>query len=115
MKLTHKNIYWCENSKDLFNRLNENQNINSTMNKIICIISVVIAIFSNVNAECPERRVKSRDPVCGSDGKRYHRLYFKCEQDTEYGKRVNLQFRHIGECFIWEEYGIETTTINIVS
>lgn len=54
--------------------------------------------------------------VCGSDGYDYHNMYyFRCAQTTEYGKRVNLQLRHEMPCWIWEQHGIETSTIIFVS
>lgn len=54
--------------------------------------------------------------VCGTDGNDYHDLaYFRCAQTMEYGKRVNLQLRHEGSCWMWERHGIETSTLCFVS
>lgn len=40
--------------------------------------------------------------LCGTDGKTYRdQNLFKCIQETEYGKRVNLQLSHNGSCFEW--------------
>lgn len=40
--------------------------------------------------------------LCGTDGISYRdKIVFKCEQGTEYGKRVNLQLSHKGACFTW--------------
>lgn len=52
------------------------------------------------------------DIVCGSDGYDYNNInYFRCVQTMEYGKRVNLQLRHEWPCWIWEQHGIETSTL----
>lgn len=49
------------------------------------------------------------DPVCGTDGKDYPNIsWLRCAQEEEYGKRVNLQFKHYNRCWIWERIGIET-------
>lgn len=55
-------------------------------------------------------------PVCGTDGKTYpNRFSLECKQDEEYLISVNLQRRHYGRCFMWEEYGFEITTIILVN
>lgn len=89
------------------------------MNKIISITFVATAIFSSVNAvftRCSGPMPASRFKMCGSDGKTYrNQAYFDCAQISEYGKRINLQYVHFGYCYIWEEYGFQTTTIIFVS
>lgn len=43
--------------------------------------------------------------VCGTDGKTYENNgMFKCIQEEEYGKSVNLQLKHIGPCWPWQHY-----------
>ena len=80
---------------------------NNTMSKIICIISVVIAIFSNVSADCMDYSKKmSGDIVCGSDGRNHYAYDFKCKQETDFGKSINLQLIRHGECYFWDEYKI---------
>lgn len=40
--------------------------------------------------------------VCGTDGHSYRDVSsLKCQQQTEYGKQVNLQLSHNGACFEW--------------
>lgn len=40
--------------------------------------------------------------ICGTDGNSYYDIrHLECNQRTEYGKRVNLQFKHDGACFTW--------------
>lgn len=40
--------------------------------------------------------------LCATDGITYRDKHvFKCVQETEYGKRVNLQLSHNGACFTW--------------
>lgn len=54
--------------------------------------------------------------VCGTDGKDYiNKSVLRCKQETEYGKRENLQLWHIEPCWIWERYGLATSTFCFVS
>lgn len=54
--------------------------------------------------------------VCGTDGYDYKNIqYLRCVQTMEYGKRVNLQLSHRMGCWIWEQHGIETSTLCAVS
>lgn len=54
--------------------------------------------------------------VCGTDGLTYtDPMQLHCIQEQEYGKRVNLQFKHDGPCWIWEKNGFETFTLFDVS
>lgn len=100
------------------------------MNKFIFISIVIIFLNTRVNARYYWNKSIPIifDPVtctyvplsiytvCGTDGKNYKNVYrLKCAQHTEYGKRVNLQMSHSWECYIWEEYGIATSTILFVS
>lgn len=91
------------------------------MYPIICINFVVVAIFSSASAHYFNKYNCTYVPlglvyVCGSDGKTYTNIYrLWCAQNKEYGKRVNLQLKHEWRCFIWESYGIETTTFLFVS
>lgn len=40
--------------------------------------------------------------LCATDGHTYRDKYeFKCVQESEYGKRINLQLSHNGACFTW--------------
>lgn len=40
--------------------------------------------------------------LCATDGHTYRdKNIFKCVQESEYGKRVNLQLSHKGHCFEW--------------
>lgn len=40
--------------------------------------------------------------LCGTDGVTYRDKHlFKCVQETEYGKQVDLQLSHKGACFTW--------------
>lgn len=56
------------------------------------------------------------DPVCGTDGKDYGNISsLECAQKKEYGKRVNLQFKHMRGCQIWEKIGIDTSELLFVS
>lgn len=91
------------------------------MHQIIHINFLVIAIFASANAsariyeDCPFVP-KGKIYVCGSDGKTYtniHHLW--CAQKSEYGRKINLQLIRRWHCFIWEKYGIETTTFLYVS
>lgn len=42
------------------------------------------------------------DNICGTDGRSYYNIrHLECMQRTEYGKSVNLQFKHDGACFTW--------------
>lgn len=92
------------------------------MHAIIQINFLVIAIFASC-ASCAGTIIfnctiipKGKVYECGSDGITYKNIYYLwCKQKTEYGKRVNLQLKHPFRCFIWESYGIETTTFLFVS
>lgn len=56
------------------------------------------------------------DEVCGSDGENYADYnHFLCEQRRSFKKGGNLQYRHDGLCWIWEEHGYETHTVLLVS
>lgn len=55
-------------------------------------------------------------PVCGTDGVTYVNTWtLECVQSKEYGKRVHLEQEHRGACWIWEKYGLETSTVFHVS
>lgn len=42
------------------------------------------------------------DNICGTDGNSYYNILdLECMQRSDYGKRVNLQFKHDGACFTW--------------
>lgn len=101
------------------------------MNKFIFISFVVIIIFLNTraNAYLWNKSIPhcfdpvtctyvplTKNSVCGTDGKTYkNEFHLMCVQHQEYGKRINLQMNHNWECYLWEEYGIATSTILIVS
>lgn len=67
----------------------------------------------NLTRQCEMRY--HHEYICGSDGKDYHVDLLKCVQESEYGKRVNLQLSHEWRCFIWERQGLQTSTFFIVS
>lgn len=89
------------------------------MHQLIHINFLVIAIFASVNARTYEDCTfvpKGLIYVCGSDGKTYNNIhYLWCAQKSEYGRKINLQLIHQWRCFIWEKYGIDTTTFLCVS
>lgn len=62
-------------------RLNEYQNSGNTMNRIIRINFVVIAILSTVRSKCKQRLPMNLNRVCGSDGKTYSNQYRLEEYD----------------------------------
>lgn len=54
--------------------------------------------------------------VCGTDNISFFSIdVLECIKQTEYGKRVNLQLKHEGMCWMWEDYGFDTTTVVFVS
>lgn len=93
------------------------------MNNIIYINFVVIVFFLSTSKS--ERYFnpynctnvsRAINYVCGTDGKTYtNRQFLMCAQHREYGKRINLQESHYWVCYIWEEYGISTSTLLFVS
>lgn len=92
------------------------------MHEIIHFNFLVFAIFASASASASARIYnctylpQGLVYVCGSDSKTYKNIYYLwCEQKEEYGIRVNLHLKHEWKCFIWESYGIETTTILCVS
>lgn len=98
------------------------------MDKTILIYVVLLTIYSNeaTNSSEPDEveDVKCATPYsaapdniyCGTDARDYHYLsYFECKQKTKYGKRINLQLKHRGRCWIWEKYGYETYAVIFVS
>lgn len=45
--------------------------------------------------------------ICGTDDQTYHDIrHLKCVQRSNYGKRVNLQFKYDCECTEWRFMGI---------
>lgn len=52
---------------------------------------------------------------CGTDNINYDSSTLLCEMTTKYGKRINLQIKHRGRCWIWEEHGLETNGVIYVS
>lgn len=57
------------------------------------------------------------DKICGTDGKNYEDWFLKCMRKYRqfFGTNINLKRAHLGKCYIWEEYGFQTTTIMLVS
>lgn len=86
------------------------------MNKIIFIYFVLMTTYSNAEYKC-ETSYDGLPLVCGTDGKTYGNLgRLNCEiEETEYGKRINLQLKHDGACWIWEKYGYDTYAVILVS
>lgn len=54
--------------------------------------------------------------ICGTDNRGYKDfMHLECGKTREEGKRINLQLKHEGNCWIWEQYGFETSTVIFVS
>lgn len=96
------------------------------MNKIILIYVVLLTIYSceATNSSEPNEVENCETPYsignhrvfCGSDARDYYYLsYLECVRKTKYGKRINLQLKHRGRCWIWEKYGYETYLVIGVS
>lgn len=88
------------------------------MNKIIFICFILSTTYYSCDSMRERREVicntfmMLHPGVCGTDGRDYYDLEtFKCVQRTERGKRINLQLRHEGGCWIWEQHGYETYTV----
>lgn len=97
------------------------------MNKTILIYVVLLTIYSYEATNSSEPNDKEERCIspyalapdrvyCGTDGLDYHYLSeFECIQKSKYGKRINLQLRHRGGCWIWEKNGFETYEVICVS
>lgn len=97
------------------------------MNKTIVIYVVLLTIYSseatnssepNEEKSCitPYGLYSDDDVYCGTDAYNYYYLsVFECEQNSKYGKSINLQLKHRGRCWIWEKHGYETYEVICVS
>lgn len=85
------------------------------MTKII-LIHFVLILFIRLSCQKCEIAYSAGDNVCGTDGKTYlNPSHLLCDQREEHGKRINLQLKHDGACWIWEKHGLETNTVIFVS
>lgn len=96
------------------------------MNKIILIYVVLLTVYSceatnssepNKDVNCPTPYSGNSDGVfCGTDARDYYyRSTFECVRKNSYGRRINLQIKHRGRCWIWEKYGYKTYLVICVS
>lgn len=93
------------------------------MNKIILFSFVFVTIYSsnwlsearsfieiNEITACETEYYMS--PLCSSDGETYgNEDVLKCAQKKQYGQRINLQFKRDGDCWAFEKYGVERSTM----
>lgn len=84
-----------------FSLLNGYRSINRTMLKPIFLLLTIV-----MTTHTCETSYEALPPlVCGTDGKTYEdNGSFKCTQNKEYGKRVNLQLKHEGPCWPWQNH-----------
>lgn len=92
------------------------------MAKITLILFVILTTYSCYLAEARSSIEISEKimcetgyyirEICGTDGETYvNNDVLECTQKKEYGKRLNLQFKHYGRCWAFEKYGLEPCTV----
>lgn len=98
-----------EKSRRSFQNFVNSSNVESNMYKLIFIHFILFITYcepSFVAEGCifvmDNWRRNLFSGLCGTDGNTYRDKYiFKCVQESQYGKRVNLQLSHNGSCFTW--------------
>lgn len=67
------------------------------MLKLNCLLLVIVMTAHTSGFKCETAYAAYPPLVCGTDGKTYKdNGSFRCVQNEEYGKRVNLQRKHEG-------------------
>lgn len=79
------------------------------MLKMIFLLLVIVVVMPTNSAKFNDGCWTTYDLypplLCGTDGKTYEdNGFFKCAQNGEYGKRVNLQVKHEGPCWPWQNH-----------